>query len=128
MGARLDHRWKARKARGFGAVSARLQSRIPTLGPTPDHGAVKHHRQQAADGEGHPEAKPRRINSGMTRNIGSEGSTNENMPVTCAIIRSGSCVSRHSHIIPKTDTSGSDQAAQAGIAFRNFGNGGHDRA
>jgi hypothetical protein len=44
----------------------------------------------------------------MARNIGSDGSTFQKVAPACAAIRCGSWVSRHNHIMPSTDTSGSE--------------------
>src|SRR6185312_10453154 len=49
---------------------------------------------------------PRRSRAGIKRNIGSEGSTYQKVAPAWLAIRSGSWVSRHSHIIPITETSG----------------------
>ena len=43
---------------------------------------------------------------GIRRNIGRDGSTNQNVAVECNAKRSGSPVSVQSHIIPRTDTRG----------------------
>lgn len=51
---------------------------------------------------------PCRSKNGRTRNIGSDGSTNQNVLSECAARRSVSTVSRQSQIMPMIETSGSD--------------------
>lgn len=51
---------------------------------------------------------PRLSKTGIRINIGSDGITNQKVAIACTDRRSGSCVSRHSQIIPKTEISGSD--------------------
>lgn len=52
--------------------------------------------------------KPRRSSIGISRNIGRDGSTYQNVAYACAAILVGSGLSRQSHIMPKTETSGSE--------------------
>ena len=40
--------------------------------------------------------------------MGKLGSTNQKVAALCSLNRFRSCVSRHSHIIPKIDTKGND--------------------
>src|SRR5512139_3885648 len=51
---------------------------------------------------------PRRSIAGITRNIGSVGSTYQNVDCACAAIRSASLVSCHSQMMPRIETSGSE--------------------
>jgi hypothetical protein len=45
---------------------------------------------------------------GSSKNMGRDGSTNQNVDCACAAIRSLSPVSRHNHMIARTETRGSD--------------------
>src|SRR5688572_15567837 len=51
---------------------------------------------------------PCRSSAGMIRNIGRDGNTNQNVPSAWRAMRSASLVSRHSQMIARIETSGSE--------------------
>ena len=61
---------------------------------------------------------PCRSKAGKIRNIGSEGSTNQNVDSECAATRSKSEVSFHNQIIPKIEISGSDATSPPSEGLR----------
>ena len=51
-------------------------------------------------------------------NMGKEGSTNQNVASACAAMFAASGLSRHSQIIPRTETSGSDAINPPKLGYR----------
>ena len=52
--------------------------------------------------------QPRSNNTGISRNIGNEGSTNQKVARAWAAMVTGLCVSCQSQIMPSSETSGSE--------------------
>src|SRR6185437_4261202 len=96
-----------------GRASALLQ-RHAEFRQRPDRDEIEQNCQRAAG----QKPTPARNSAGITRNIGSVGSTYQNVDCVVAAMRAVSPVSRHSQMKLSTETSGSDKMSAPSVGAR----------
>ena len=74
-------------------------------------------RRHAATSDGQ-NPHPCRNRAGISRNIGSDGNTYQNVALAWSAMLATSGLSRHSQIMPSTDTSGSEATSAPNPALR----------